>query len=56
VLLGCCVLLLSVQWALDCSPGVADVLKQTMRRLEQLGATMVDITLPDLDLVQVGHG
>ncbi|WIA22970.1 hypothetical protein OEZ85_001331 [Tetradesmus obliquus] len=42
-------------WANDCSAGVADVLKQTLSRLEVLGAAVVDISLPDLDLVQAGH-
>jgi Asp-tRNA(Asn)/Glu-tRNA(Gln) amidotransferase A subunit family amidase len=42
-----------VQWANDCSAGVAEVLQQTLSRLQQLGAAVVDITLPDLNLVQV---
>jgi Asp-tRNA(Asn)/Glu-tRNA(Gln) amidotransferase A subunit family amidase len=48
-----CCLVVAVQWTNDCSPGVADVFKQTLARLEQLGATVVDVSLPDLDLVQV---
>jgi hypothetical protein len=43
----------AAQWANDCSPGVSEVLSQTLVRLQQLGAAVVDITLPDLDLVQV---
>jgi Asp-tRNA(Asn)/Glu-tRNA(Gln) amidotransferase A subunit family amidase len=52
----------AAQWANDCSAGVAEVLQATLRRLQQLGAAVVDITLPDLHLVQVsvnlrhGHG
>lgn len=49
------VLLLLLQWASDSTPGVQEVFKQSLHRLEQLGATIVDITLPELDIAQVGQ-
>jgi hypothetical protein len=43
------------QWFRDCKPLVGDVVRKTLERLLQLGATRVDVSLPDLDLVQAGH-
>jgi hypothetical protein len=41
------------QWLEDSSVAVQEVLSSTLERLQQLGATVVDITLPDLEQIQV---
>lgn len=51
----CLAVLLLLQWANDSTPGVQEVFKQSLHRLEQLGAATVNITLPELDIAQVGH-
>lgn len=54
VLLLCCSgAACHLQWSNHCTPAVAEVTKATLDRLLKLGATKVDVTVPDLDLVQV---
>eukprot|EP00878_Enallax_costatus_P006485 GHUV01006799.1.p1 GENE.GHUV01006799.1~~GHUV01006799.1.p1 ORF type:complete len:531 (+),score=146.49 GHUV01006799.1:664-2256(+) len=43
------------EWNAACAPAVADVVKETLSRLEALGATIVDIVLPEMELTQTGH-
>eukprot|EP00879_Flechtneria_rotunda_P002196 GHRR01002382.1.p1 GENE.GHRR01002382.1~~GHRR01002382.1.p1 ORF type:complete len:694 (+),score=228.48 GHRR01002382.1:133-2214(+) len=43
------------RWASDCAPSVLEVVKATVTRLQELGAAAVDIALPELELIQVGH-
>jgi hypothetical protein len=47
-------LLLCLQWLNESSADVQNVLAVTLERLQQLGATIVDVSLPDLEQIQVG--
>lgn len=44
-----------LQWNAASTPAVLDVVKDNLSRLEVLGATVVEITLPELELTQTGH-
>jgi hypothetical protein len=47
-------LLFTLQWCYDCSPAVAEAVKASLNRLVQLGAQQVEVTVPELELCQVG--
>ncbi|WIA22972.1 hypothetical protein OEZ86_009895 [Tetradesmus obliquus] len=43
------------QWLDDSSVAVREVLAVTLERLQQLGAELVDVSLPDLEQIQASH-